>query len=315
MRTEPLTFRPQPAPLREQAAALWRAGWAGVLLLAVASAWAAEQPAVLTMLEGEASLIIGARAYAAAAGARLPAGTLVETGAKTGLLRLEWADGTALDLGPDTRIMVSPALTGLAGAVSPAARFYLLQGWAKHSQSTAASGQVAAAFEVAPFKGVMLSQVDDAQAVLFSEAGGANFSARRGGGKRQALRAGEAAALTGTAAPQLLPRPTAAWLQQVPRAFRETLPSRAAQFSTGPAPALQPRPAPSYATLQPWLMAEPALRRAFPARFAELVSDRSFKEAVNARLKHHPEWEPVLRPPPRPGASTRKNPADPEPPR
>lgn len=315
MRTEPLPLRLNPALLREQAAVLWRAAWAGVLALAAASAWASEQPAVLTMLEGEATLIIGARVYTAARGARVPAGALVETDAKTGLLRLEWADGSALDLGPGTRVMVRPALARSAGASARAARFYLLQGWAKHSQSTDSGGQLSAAFEVAPFKGVMLSQVDEAQAVLFSEAGGASFTARRGGGNASTLRAGEAATIAGTAAPQLMPRPAAAWLQQVPRAFRETLPLRAAQFTSSPAPALQPRAALNYASLQPWLSAEPALRRAFPARFAELLSDRNFKEAVNSRLKHHPEWEPVLRPPPRPGASARKNPADPEPPR
>ena len=314
MQSEPLIFRPSPTLLREPAAALWRAALSGVLALAAAAAAAAEPPAVLTMLEGEASLVIGARAFTAVRGARVPAGALVETEARTGLLRLEWPDGATLDLGPATKVMVRPTLAGAAGAGSRSARFYLLQGWAKHSQPTDTSGQVAAAFEVAPFKGVMLSQVDDAQAVLFCEAGAAGFTSRRDG-KASTLRAGEAATMAGTAAPQLLPRPAPSWLQQVPRAFRETLPSRAAQFASGPAPVLQPRPAPSYASLQPWLSAEPALRRAFPARFAELLSDRSFKEAVNARLKHHPEWEPVLRPPPRPGAIVRKNPADPEPPR
>lgn len=314
MRTELLNFRPIPTLLRQHAAARWRAALAGLLALAAAAAWAAEAPAVLTMLEGEASLVIGARAYSAVRGARVPAGALVETEARTSLLRLEWSDGATLDLGPDTKVMVRPTLAGATGGGSRAPRFYLLQGWAKHSQPTDSSGQLAAAFEVAPFKGVMLSHVDDAQAVLFSEAGGASFTSRRSGGALT-LRAGEAATMAGTAAPQLMPRPATAWLQQVPRAFRETLPSRAAQFSSSPAPALQLRPALGYATLQPWLSSEPALRRVFPARFAERLSDRSFKEAVNARLKHHPEWEPVLRPPPRPGASARKNPADPEPPR
>ena len=317
MQTETLALRPKPALRRQKAAALWRAGLAVALSLGAASAWASEQPAVLTMLEGEAKLIIGARAYAAAPGARVAAGAMVETDAKTGLLRLEWADGAILDLGPGTRIMIRPALAGPAAAGGRASLFYLLQGWVKHSQPAATSGQFAAAFEVAPFKGVMLSQADETQAVLFSEAGGATFTPRRGAGKAVVLRAGEAAVLAGVAAPQVLPRPAPAWLQQLPRAFRETLPSRAAQFAAGPAPALRAHAALSYADLQHWLISEPALRRALPARFAERLSDRSFKDAVNARIKHHPEWEPVLRSPPRRGAAARKSnvPADPEPPR
>lgn len=309
MLTEPLSLLPNPAPLRAWVAAAWRRACAAALLLTSSLAWSSEAPALLTMLEGDASLIIGARAFAAAPGARVPAGALIETGAKTGLLRLEWADGATLDLGPATKVMLRPPLP------APTVRFYLLQGWAKHSQAAAGQGHLAAAFEVTPFKGVMLSQVDDAQAVLFSESGGSSFTARRAGAKSSTLRAGESAVMAGTATPQLLPRPASAWLQQMPRAFRETLPSRASQFASRPAPVLQPRPAPGYTALQPWLSAEPALRRAFPARFAELLTDRSFKAAVNAGLKQHPEWELLLRPPPRPVAPTQKKPADPETPR
>lgn len=319
MSTEATTLSTKPTLLRTRAAGLWRAGLGGLLALASAAAAAAEAPALLTLLEGEASLIVGARAYAAAPGARVAAGTLVETGAATGLLRLEWADGAMLDLGPGTRVMLRPALAGAGGATarSAAPLFYLLQGWAKHTQPAAGGGQIAAAFEIAPFKGVLLSQVDAAQSVLFSEAGGESFTPRRPGGKALTLRAGEAAVLSGTVAPQLLPRPAPGWLQQLPRAFRETLPSRAAQFAAAAAPALTAQPAPTYGRLQPWLEAEPALRRAFPARFAELLADRTFRDAVNARLKQHPEWEPVLRPPPRPGSASRKPnaPAEPEPPR
>ena len=320
--TQATTLTTKPALPRARAAGLWRAGLGSVLALAAAAvasaAGAAETPALLTLLEGEASLIVGARAYAAAPGARVPAGALVETGAGAGLLRLEWADGAMLDLGPGTKVMLRPALAG-AGATAgrPAPLFYLLQGWAKHTQPSAGGGQTGAAFEIAPFKGVMLSQVDEGQAVLFSEAGGATFTPRRSGAKAVTLRAGEAAVLSGTAVPQLLPRPAPAWLQQLPRAFRETLPSRAARFSASAAPALAAQPAPSYGRLQHWLQAEPALRRAFPARFAELLADRTFKDAVNTRLKQHPEWEPMLRPPPKPSAASRKinAPAEPEPPR
>jgi len=61
----------------------------------------------------------------------------------------------------------------------------------------------------------------------------------------------------------------------------------------------------TYAALQHWLAAEPAVRRDLPLQFADLLQDRSFKDSVVARITQHPEWEQVLKPP-RPGAGSRK---------
>jgi len=296
------TTRLTSVPLRHAAAGLCRSaavlGW--VMLSSVSLA--AEPQAVLTLLEGEATLIIGNRAYAAATGARLGAGTIVETEASTGVLRLEWPDGAVLDLGPATRVMLRPGAGG-AGAKTPL--LYLQRGWAKQSQAAVLGGQLSAAFDVAPFKGVVVSQMDDSQAVLFCEAGSAPFVARRSE-STAVLRAGESAVISAAGATQVTPRPSADWLRQLPRSFRETLPQRAAQFAQLPAAVLQPKAALSYARLQHWLAAEPALRRGMPTRFSGLLADRTFREAVNARLNQHPEWEPLLRPP-RPAATVRKN--------
>jgi hypothetical protein len=110
----------------------------------------------------------------------------------------------------------------------------------------------------------------------------------------------------GDAPARAQPRPPAGWLAAIPRAFRDTLPSRLAQFQ-GPPPALKARPNPSYAAVMPWLVAEPLVRRELPRRWAEWLAEPAFKDAVLARLTQHPEWEPLVRPPPpraadRPGA-------------
>ena len=252
------------------------------------TAQAAEPAALLTLLEGGATVVIGSRALAAALGARLGPGTLVETDATTALLRLEWPDGTLLDLGPATRVMLQPG--AMAGR---APLFYLLQGWAKQSQSKVAAGQAGASFDVAPFAGVLVSHVDEGQSVLFAEAGGGPFMARRPGASAT-LRGGETAVLAGATAPQITARPPTAWIQQMPRAFRETLPPMASKIK-GSAPSLRPRAALTYAALQPWLVAEAAIRRDFPIRFAELLSDRAFRDAVSGRLAQHPEWDAVLK--------------------
>src|SRR5690606_28925558 len=74
---------------------------------------------------------------------------------------------------------------------------------------------------------------------LFAESGAVTAAPRQGGKALAplALKAGEfferAADAQGKAV--VAPRPTAAFLQQVPRAFRDTLPRRAALFKTGAA--------------------------------------------------------------------------------
>ena len=257
--------------------------------LLLANAHAAEPAALVTLLEGSATVIVGPRAYAAASGARLGAGTLIETDATSGLMRVEWPDGTLLDLGPATKVMLQPG--AIAGR---APLFYLLQGWAKQSQTKASTGQVGAAFDMGPFAGVLVSQVDENQSVLFAEVGGGPFMARRQGASAT-LKVGQTAVLVGAAAPQFSARPPAAWIAQMPKAFRETLPAMTSKFK-GPLPTLRQRAVLTYTGLQPWLMAEPALRRDFPRRFAELLEDRAFRDAVTRQLVQHPEWDALLKP-------------------
>ncbi len=256
--------------------------------LPLATAQAGEPAAVLTLLEGGATVVVGSRALAAATGARLGAGTLIETESSTALLRLEWPDGTLLDLGPATRAVLQPG--PVAGRVP---LVYLLQGWAKLSQTKPAAGQAGALFDVAPFAGVLVSQVDEGQSVLFAEAGGGPFTARRQG-VGATLKGGDTTVLSGATAPQITARPPTAWLQQMPRAFRETLPPMVSKIK-GPAPSLRPRAVLTYAALQPWLVAESAIRRDFPSRFAERLNDRAFREAVTRHLAQHPEWDVVLK--------------------
>jgi hypothetical protein len=149
--------------------------------------------------------------------------------------------------------------------------------------------------------------VEDGLTMLFAEAGTLAVQPRRGGATLAplSLKAGEAASFATNVQPQVLARPPAGWLQKVPRAFRETIPPRAALIK-GPEPTLVGRPPLTHAALQPWLVAEAGLRRELVPRLAELLADPGFRGAVSAQLATQPEWEPWLRPPaPRPPASTR----------
>ena len=54
----------------------------------------------------------------------------------------------------------------------------------------------------------------------------------------------------------------------------------------------------SYAQIQPWIDAEPALRKSNMARWKVLARNPEIRQALLANLAAHPEWEIVLRPPP-----------------
>lgn len=269
------------------------AAWAA---MAFSAATATAQPALVTILEGDATVIDGIRRYSAVEGQTLAERSLVETGPQTRLLRVEWPDGSVVDFGPDTRAMLTPAGPARGERRGPA--FHLLQGWAKQGNlgKAAAAGQQSTAFEVAPFSGWVVSQAQGDRSWLFQESGEAGLTERDVRPlSRLSLKAGEVYTREGRLNGATAPRPTPEQLRAVPRAFRDPLPLRAAQFA-GKQPTLRPLPAPGYAELQPWLTAEKPLRADFPRRFAPLARDPAFRRALVDNLAAHPEWKPVLFP-------------------
>jgi hypothetical protein len=277
---------------------------AALALLVFSASMAMAQPALVTILEGEATVIDGVRRFAAVEGQTLAERSLVETGPQTRLLRIEWPDGSVVDLGPDTRAMLAPAGAAKGGRRGPA--FHLLQGWAKQGSlgKAAAAGQQSAALEVAPFTGSAVSQVQAERSWFFVESGEATLTEREiRPPSRLTLKAGEVYTREGRGKGATAPRPTPDQLRAVPRAFRDTLPLRAAQFA-GKTPTRQPLPAPDYAALKPWLTAETAVRADFPRRFAALARDPAFRRGLIDNLAAHPEWRPVLYPdPPKPASA------------
>lgn len=264
-----------------------RAALALAALLAATMA-ARAQAVAITQLDGEAVVTDGVHRVAAIVGQRLAPGALVDSGAKTALLRLEWPDGATVDLGPATRVMVAPPGWRARSGRPPSV--YLLQGWAKVAGSSAApaGGIVAPGFELLPLSGAAVAVVGAREQQVFAESGAAELLVRPAGTQRGiapgALYNGEG---------MVLARPPADWLQRVPRAFRDPIPRRAAQLPdrSGDASAL---PAPTYQDLAAWLAAEPDVRREFPRRFAPLLQDAAFRRAVQQHLAAHPEWGAAL---------------------
>lgn len=283
--------------------AVIRRGGAGLRVLAqalvialAASAAAQAQDWVISVLEGDAVVVDGLRRVTATAGQRLEPGAIVETSAKTVLLRIEGGDQSTYDLGPESRAMLAPA--GFPARNERQPQVYLMQGWLKGMARgpREAAGIVTPALEVLPFKGSVVLHHMKREHVAFVESGRIDLIERRLGSGAIAVNAGEFYGGEGARRGSVAARPAPSWLQTVPRPFRDPIPLRAAAFRDRriEAPAL---PGPTYAHLAEWLTAEMTLRAQMPARFAPLVRDAGFRAEIASHLPVHPEWGPIINPP------------------
>ncbi len=274
---------------------LFLAGW---LAGGAAAHAAAPRIALLTVLDGDAQVLRDDGKYAAAEGLALQAGDILATGPQTRLLRVEYPDGHAVAFGPDTQALLEPHLSGDAANAS----VYLLSGWAKMNAAKAQAAALAGpALDVASSGGAAVvswpTAAASGPAMIFAESGALQLQARGGMGAPATLAAGQMLTLAaGGTKPELSQRPTPAFVQAMPRAFMDSLPSRAAAFQ-GKDVAPKRLGALAYADVQPWIDAEPALRKAFVKRWRALAHDTDFRRGLVAGLKAHPEWEPVLYPP------------------
>lgn len=278
--------------------ALFALGLCLLLTLVARPAQATDGEPIVTLLDGDGRVLDRNGTYAAAEGLKLSGAALVQTGAASKLLRLEWSGGTAVDLGPDTQLLVAPL--GLADKPDKTrAALYLLRGWVKLS---AAAGEPAPQL-LSLFSGALLQQgalvafVGNGQAWIFDESGSSQIMERPARGNPMPLAAGQFYTRVGADPGQVLPRAPAAQLKDVPRAFRDTLPRRYAAAAAKPAPA-RTLAQPGYTELRDWMSGESALRRFIAANFAAWARDPAFRAALAAQEKNHPEWSVILHPPP-----------------
>ena len=269
-----------------------------MLAMPVLGLAAAAPLALVTIVDGEAPLVVrDASRLAAAEGVRLFADDIVESGDKTRLLRIEFNDGTILDLGPGTRALLAPRMSGGAKRVAKA---YLLQGFAK---LTAAKGAPAAATLASPAfdisgltRGVVLLVLPD-ESYAFAESGDVTVAERAGGKEigSHKLRSGDFYARSGDNKSSVSARPAQPFIQRVPRPFLDTLPSRAELFK---AREVEPKPlgAIAYADVQAWIDAEAALRPGFVTRWKALARNPEFRKGLVAQVAAHPEWDRTLFP-------------------
>ncbi|MDO9237545.1 MAG: hypothetical protein Q7U28_16115 [Aquabacterium sp.] len=278
--------------------------WFGPFALLAMLAWpcqasARDRVALITMLDGDAVVIHAVTKLAAATGAIVDAEDIIQTTAKTALLRLEFDDGTVIDLGPSSRLLVRPVwpLPRDKGAAA-----YLLEGWAK-----VAVGSKPAPAAVLPLATASMDVLHTAHDVVvriqgkatevFAGSGDALLSVRSKDGKatQTQLVHGQYLLADSKGAADSLPRPLPSFIQAVPRAFMDTLPSRAAMYK-GKEVSMSPAGRLSYADAAPWLNAEPRIRARFPVTWKALAQDDAFRSSLISQLTSHPEWRRVLHP-------------------
>jgi len=285
------------------------------LLLAVLPAAGAEPVGVVTILDGNVTTIRGLSRFSLAEGVRIMSNDLVETG-NGAFARIEFSDGVIVDLGPATRAQLNRP--SLRNNDRPA--LYLLTGWIKISAGKLGEGAKAAVatpqFDAVGLDAESVERIEAGSGSAFAEGGSLRVLDHRGRVRAPVLlRSGDFLALNNGEAPKILGRPTPQFLANLPREFQDRLPARIARFKEREVPAKSLGTF-TYVEVEPWLDAEPSIRRRFVSEWAaKATDDIAFREALDAGLSRHPEWERLLHPerfepdPLEPAATTKSAPA------
>lgn len=268
--------------------------FAALLIAFVAMhAQAAGSLGVFTIVDGELVVLRETRQFAAAEGLRVQAQDILRSGAGARLARLELDDGTLVDLGPDTELLLQP--NGLGPARSAAV--YLLRGWLKVTTPPGGTALATPKVDLRKVAGSAVLRVTPLASLVFVESGRAELVERADGRALagHALRDGDAFALRAAGAGTTLRRPPADLIDGLPRGFVDPLPRRAAAWKERVTEPGAGTPL-DYADASPWIHAEAALRPTFVQRFAPLARERRFRAGLVAELRSHPEWDRVLFP-------------------
>ncbi len=269
----------------------------GLLGAAFTPAWAAAL-ATASIADGEVFLVREATRHALAEGVRLAKDDIVETTAKTRFVRIEFADGVIVDLGPESRLLVAPKFSG-ERARQPS-RFHLLRGVAKLTVpkplTPAAGGFTVPGTDVTGVTRSAVFAVQGQELQVFAESGDVTLQERRAGkaAGKATVKNSEFYSRAADGKASSVPRPTGPFIQKLPRAFMDTLPSRAAAFASRD---VAPKPLGDigYADAEPWIDAE-GLRAHFVTRWKPLAQNAAFREGLAANMANHPEWDRVLYP-------------------
>jgi hypothetical protein len=252
------------------------------------------QGAMVGILEGKATLVRHTAKFALAEGVALQNEDIIET-APGGFVQIEFTDGGHIGVGGSTSLMLAPRGPG-RGPVNP--RLYVLQGWLKLSQPAdkpLPGDSVTPQFDLTALGGATILSSNPKALALFVESGSATLLERSLVRPPLQVVANQFVIARLGDKPELAARPTADFLAQMPRPFRDPLPARAAKFRDNPV-APKPLGDVAYDDVVGWLSAEPGLRQPLVTRWRPRLRDKAFRAAMIANLAAHPEWDPLVFP-------------------
>jgi hypothetical protein len=255
----------------------------------------ARQIGVVTILEGSATVIRALAQFDALQGLRVLSGDLIRT-EDNALLRIEYPEKTWMELGPQTLLQIShPAEKGRANRPG----LYLLTGWLKLGCAPEAAGNRAVAskdMDLVELSGVMVMRATATDHAIFAEQGSARWINRATRGAAPLTLSTGDFLLVGPGKPAAIQsRPTPEFVAALPRPYKDTLPSRYSLFEAHVVVPKESRPF-TYPEVEPWLDAEPAIRRQFLTLWRRKANDPAFRTPLDRDLALHPEWDPILHP-------------------
>lgn len=277
-----------------------------LLGVALVLAWLVPAPAgaqdvgTVTFLEGSLRMIRAATVFQGAEGVRLKQGDIVES-SEQGFVQLEFIEGPIVVLGPSSRAYVFwHSAGGKSGSESAGGELVLLSGWLKAlSGGHAGSYRFATPLLAATTRnGTVVFHSSESGCDIFIESGSAAIAEVSNGGNVGKPTTGNDGPFFSRRPGKTLAgssRPSAAFLDAMPRAFRDDLPSRLARF-TGKPPEPKAQHAVSYGEIQAWLTIPAEWRKGFVERFERRLEDPEFRRQLEAHAAEYPEWEPALHP-------------------
>jgi len=269
-------------------AASWAVPWAVL---------AADVSGTITILEGDALVYRGTGRVHGAEGLRVQPGDIVETSSST-FAQLELADQSVVQLGPSTRVLFH-----VPSGKRSERWLYVMDGWAKITGAKR-EGAAAPAFDtrtplvdIPASAAVIVLRTSPAEATVFVERGDVRLGERQSGAAPApaALRSGDFYRRKAGARGTTSPSPTQAFVTEMPRHFRDSIPLRGERWKDRPAPAREAADF-GYADVEAWLKAESSVRRPLMQRWRVKAREPAFRSALVANLSSHPEWDPILFP-------------------
>ncbi|WP_277183895.1 FecR domain-containing protein [Caballeronia sp. BR00000012568055] len=262
----------------------------GIALATLCALQCAQAGQSILFPDGTITLIRATTVFAVDAPVALEQGDLLATDAHANA-QIEDGDGTIVALGADTRIAIDAAPHG--------AELALLSGWIKiaHAHTNAPFSIDTPTLDATLLNGAAVLHASRDATALFLETGSMTLALPEHADAREPLD-GERYAERDAGKPlDVRPRPAPAFIDAMPRPFRDPLASATARVTAKPVAPAQGRPA-TYADLADWLSAPLAIRRSFVARFRPLAQAEPFRSQVRQNLRALPEWRRVLCPPP-----------------